>query len=252
MIANQTLAHPRHAAIEAVDVGSSRADLARRRELKFLLPAAQLDPVRRLLEANGRRQIHNREVSVVHSLYFDDLRLSACHANLSGLGQRRKLRLRWYDDPLPGKECYLEIKWRENQTTGKHRLFLRADEPLGAMPYRTLMARIAAAVPERYWPVLEQYSEPTLLVEYRREHFVAFEQPLRVTLDYGITYYDQTGKQRICTSFGRRHEGLVVLEGKLPAGHERQLRMFLHPFAARLGRCSKYVHGCRMCGLIRE
>jgi len=97
-----------------------------------------------------------------------------------------------------------------------------------------------------------KYSEPTLLVQYHREHFVAYERPLRVTLDYGIAYYDQTGKQRICTSFGRRHEGLVVLEGKLPAGHEPALRSFLHPFAARLNRCSKYVHGCQLLGLVGE
>ena len=252
MVVNHTLVRAQPAAIEAVDVSSSRADLASRRELKFLLSTAQLEPLRRLLEANGRRQVHNHEVSVVHSLYFDDHRLSACHANLSGLGQRRKLRLRWYDHPLPGNECFLEIKWRDNRTTGKHRLFLRAGEPLGALPYQALRNQLAAAVPERYLPILWQYSEPTLLVEYQREHFVAFEQPLRVTLDYGITYYDQTGKQRICTSFGRRHEGLVVLEGKMPAGHEQELRTLLHPFAARVGRCSKYVHGCRLCGLIQD
>jgi len=252
MIANYAPVRERHPAIEVIDVGSSRADLASRRELKFTVSAAHLDPLRQLLEGNGQRQVYNREVSVVHSLYFDDVNLSACRANLSGLGQRRKLRLRWYDRPLPGKECFLEIKWRDNRTTGKHRRFLRSCETLWTLPYQTILAQIAAAVPERYLPTLWQYSEPTLLVEYHREHFVAFEQPLRVTLDYGITYYDQTGKQRICTSFGRRHEGLVVLEGKLPAGCGRELRSFLHPFAARVNRCSKYVHGCQMWGLIRE
>jgi len=114
------------------------------------------------------------------------------------------------------------------------------------------LAQIAAAAPEQYLPALMKCSEPTLLVQYQREHFVAYERPLRVTLDYGIVYYDQTGKQRMCTSFGRRQDGLVVLEGKLPAGHEQDLRSFLHPFAARVNRCSKYVHGSQLLGLVRE
>jgi hypothetical protein len=44
--------------------------------------------LRRLLEVNGKRQVYNREVSVVRSVYFDDARLSACRANLDGLGRR--------------------------------------------------------------------------------------------------------------------------------------------------------------------
>lgn len=251
MIANSVPALQQHSSIEVIDVGACRTDLTSRRELKFVVSAAHLDPLRRLLEGNGRRQIFNGEVSLVHSLYFDDATLSACRANLNGLGRRRKLRLRWYDRPLPGNEAFLEIKWRDNRTTGKHRLCLRSGESLWTLPYRTILAQIAAAVPERYLPTLAQYSEPTLLVEYRREHFIAYERPLRVTLDYGVVYYDQTGKQRIWTSLGRRHEGLVVVEGKLPAGHEQDLRSFLHPFAARVDRCSKYVHGCQMLGLVR-
>lgn len=107
-------------------------------------------------------------------------------------------------------------------------------------------------MPDRVRPTLLRYSEPTVLVQYQREHFISADRRLRVTLDYGMVYYDQTARQRISTSFGLHHEGLAVLEGKIPIGYERELRWFLHPIAARITRCSKYVHGCRMLGLIDD
>lgn len=237
--------------LELVDVDLHRADLARRRELKFTLSYPDLASLRHLLEGNGTRQVFRQEVSTVRSVYFDDVRLSACQANLDGLGQRRKLRLRWYDSPLPGTECYLEIKWRDNRVTGKHRMHLRSEEMIGYWPYKMLRARLATVIPQQHLPTLFQYSEPVLLIEYQREHFVSLDGRLRVTLDYDIVYFDQTGRQRITTSFGRRHEGLVVLEGKTPVGCEDQLRSLLHPFSGRVAKCSKYTQGCQVFGLIR-
>jgi VTC domain len=105
-----------------LDQTEKRLDLAERREVKFVLTGSDIGTLRRVLETNTRRQIHNHEVSTVRSVYFDDARLSACQANLDGLGIRRKLRLRWYDQLMPGHEGYLEIKWRNNRVTGKHRM----------------------------------------------------------------------------------------------------------------------------------
>jgi hypothetical protein len=250
MIALMTSAPLLRPALEVVDVSAQRADLARRREVKFTFMNADVEALRRLLEVNGRRQVFRREVSVVHSVYFDDVALSACRANLDGLGRRNMVRLRWYDRPLPANECFLEIKWRQGRVTGKHRLRVCSEQVLGTQPYRHILAQLTEAAPRPYLPFLVRYCEPVLLVRYRREHFVSPDAQMRVTIDYDITYFDQTGKQRISTSFGQRHEGLVVLEGKVPPGCELELRNFLYPFAGRAERCSKYVHGCERMGLI--
>lgn len=239
-------------AFDVVDVGSRRADLSRRRELKFVLENADVAKLREHLAGNGRRQIYNREVSVVRSIYFDDPRFSSCRANLDGLGRRYKLRLRWYDSPKPQHECYLEIKWRDNRVTGKHRLQVRSAESLARLSYKTIQAKLLETVPETFVPLLLRYCDPTLLVEYRREHFACPQNSLRATLDYGIVYYDQTGKRAIFTDFACTHEGLVVMEVKSPVGRERELRTLLHPFSPRVARCSKYVNGCHMLRLVRE
>ncbi len=252
MIAVNSSVSPLPPTFHVVNTGASRADLARRTELKFTLLSADVAKLRRVLAGNGRQQVYNRKVSHVYSVYFDDSRLSACQANLDGLGRRKKVRLRWYDSPSPGQDFYFEIKWRENRVTGKHRLQLRTNEPLARLSYATILSNLTNALPEPYQPLLARYCEPTVLVRYDREHFTSADGTLRATIDYHVTYFDQTGKQFISTSFGQPHEGLVVLEGKTPVGRQHELRSLLHPLGARVGRCSKYVYGCLALGLARQ
>ncbi|NLS92169.1 MAG: polyphosphate polymerase domain-containing protein [Planctomycetaceae bacterium] len=235
---------------EIVGSQSTRSDLAVRREVKFTLPGADLGRLRDVLDANCRRLIHNDRISTVRSIYFDDVRLSACQANLAGVGKRQKLRLRWYDSLNPGADFFFEIKWRENRITGKHRLQLRAARPLAEMSYRQIMNGLIEALPKQHVGRVLAASEPVAIVEYKREHFASPDGSLRITLDYDLTFYDQTGKRYINKSFPHRLHDLVVVEGKTPVGRERELRAMLYPLALRVGRCSKYVHGCRLLNLI--
>ena len=210
-----------------------------------------MQKLRRLLESNGQRQVHNEPISTVNSVYFDDMRLSTCRANLDGLGRRNKVRLRWYDLPQPANDVFFEIKWRDNRITGKHRLHVRASQPVGRLSYGTILTALGAALPEEHQAILVRYCEPTVLVRYQREHFTSADGSLRATIDYNISYFDQSGKAFISTSFGQPHEGLVVLEGKMPPGRELDLVSLLHPFGGACGTLLKYVNGCQMLGLVR-
>ena len=138
-----------------VDSGVTRSDLTSRREIKYAFPRMDVGKLRGLLETNCRRLIHNDRVSVVRSIYFDDVRLSACHANLDGLGIRRKLRLRWYDSPRPETDFFLEVKWRENRITGKHRLQLHAESTIAGLSYSILHFIAHCRLRLRSWPFSE-------------------------------------------------------------------------------------------------
>ena len=229
---------------------TTRSDLASRREVKFTLPGADLAKLRAVLDANCRRLVHNDRVSTVRSIYFDDVRLSACRANLAGVGRRQKLRLRWYDCLVPGNDFFFEIKWRKNRITGKHRLQLQASRPLAEMSYRQIMEGLMETLPDEHIGQVLASSQPLAIVQYKREHFASPDGSLRVTLDYELAFYDQTGRRFINTSFPHRLHNLIVVEGKTPAGREWELKRLLYPLALRVGRCSKYVHGCRLLGLI--
>ncbi len=233
-----------------LDQTEKRQDLAERREVKFVLTGSDIGTLRRVLETNTRRQVHNHEVSTVRSVYFDDARYSACHANLDGLGMRRKLRFRWYDQLQPGHEGFLEIKWRNNRVTGKHRMHVTCQQPLSEVAYKHWFSELEQAIPHHYLQYLLAYSEPTVLVEYRREHFISADRDLRLTIDYDLAFYDQTGKQFVSTQFPYRMRDFIVLEGKTPVGRERELKDLLYPLALRATKCSKYVQGCERLGLV--
>lgn len=235
-----------------VDWGSTRSDLATRKEIKFALSHADVDKLRRLFEMNCHRRVYNQSVSTVRSIYFDDARLSACQDNLDGLAGRRKVRLRWYDSLQPGSVFFFEIKWRRGRVTGKHRLQMESEVPLGQLTYKQIGERLKQVLPCEFLSDLVVYCEPTVLVQYQREHFASDDGAVRVTLDYDITCYDQTGKAHVSTSFPRRLDRLVVIEGKTPLGREFELPALFHPFRARAGRCSKYVQACRLLGLIQD
>ncbi|MBN1855072.1 MAG: polyphosphate polymerase domain-containing protein [Pirellulales bacterium] len=229
---------------------STRSDLASRREIKFTLPGADLCTLRHILSSNCHRVIHNEPVSTVRSIYFDNVNFAACYANLAGIGRRQKVRLRWYDSLQPGKDFFFEIKWRNNLITGKHRLQMRALQPLADMAFKHIVNGLIKVLPPQYIGHLLVANEPVALVEYHREHFVSADGQLRMTLDYNLAFYDQSGKQSISTSFPQRLHHLAVIEGKTPVGREAELKALLYPLALRSGRCSKYVHGCRHLGFI--
>ena len=235
-----------------IDETHERADLAERKEVKFEVRNADVGKLRSLLKGPCRPVIHAERVSQVRSIYFDDFRMSNCAANIDGLGSRRKLRLRWYDLHLPANHCYLEIKWREHRLTGKHRLRVQSDRPVSEMSFTELRKALEASVPDRFAAMMLKYPEPTILVEYHREHFEARNSQYRLTLDYNIRFYDQTGCTSMRRAFGQPLERVTVIEAKALPGHERELRGLLHPFQPRATRCSKYVYGCQTLGLTNE
>ena len=229
---------------------TTRKDLAVRRETKYLLPHADIGKLRSLLKGNTKRIIHNKPVSTVRSIYFDDTLLSDCQANLDGISHRKKVRLRWYDSLMPEEVLFFEIKWRNNRVTGKHRLELQSQQNLRNLSYSQIYDGLIDILPPQHIADLLKRSDPVVIVEYHREHFISADGLLRVTLDYNLKFYDQTGKQSISTSFPFLMHDFLVMEVKGPEETLQEVKQLLHPFAPRMGPCSKYVHGCCQLGLV--
>lgn len=226
-----------------------RASLGRR-ETKFPLHHADVVALQRVLESNCVPVFYNHAVSTVRSVYYDDPRLTACRANLDGVGQRTKLRLRWYDSPWPQHDFFLEIKWRDNRMTGKERLHLGSTDCLSSLPFRELSLRLQRVIPHSFQSEVLRRTDPVALVEYKRRHYVSRDGGIRITLDYDLAFYDQTGRLMPCADWPVREPGLVVVEGKTPPNRHSELSSLLYPFSPRPGRSSKYVLACRTLGLI--
>lgn len=220
-----------------------------RRELKFSLPHADADGLCRLLEVTTKPVSFAGPVSVVHSLYFDDARLSSCRESLAGVGHRFKTRVRWYDTPLPEQLAFFEIKRRLGNVIAKERVPLEEPTALFAS-FEALRQGLARQLDAGQRAVLAQRPDPTALVSYRRRHFVDPPSGIRLTVDWGIEGFDQTGVRRLSRRFGAGLDGELVLEAKLPEGGMDRLHEILHPIGPRLTRFSKYLRCCQAVGLL--
>jgi hypothetical protein len=220
-----------------------------RSEIKFLIPHADLGKIRSILEVNCRRIRHDGPVSLVSSLYFDDVSLSAYRENLDGVGKRAKVRLRWYDRRDQEGRFHFEVKRRTDLTMDKDRLAILSRTPLASLTFQDILRELSAILPTKPRETLMRRPEPILISEYKREYFREYHSPVRITIDFDVTYYDQSGRRRPAKKFGVRTPEWIIVEGKAPVGEELRLRHLLYPLQPRVTRSSKYVMGCQRLGL---
>jgi len=220
-----------------------------RREMKFVFPHADIEKLTRVLEANTQPvQFGHAHDSQVNSIYFDDPWLRACQESLDGVDYRYKLRLRWYDQPMPDDLAFFEIKTRENLHIRKQRLAFKCQGPLDSATYPQLIDSLLQQLDPLDASRLQLRCEPTVLVSYKRRHFRNPTGQTRLTLDYDIVAYDQSGRLRPARKFGVQVGDQVVIEAKTPTEDDRTVRRLLHPLNLRLSRFSKYVQSCCLMG----
>ena len=220
-----------------------------RTEVKFALPRADLGKLETILEVNCRRVSYRNRTSRVVSLYFDDYRLSACRENVDGSSRRSKVRLRWYDAPLPGSELFFEMKRRRGRATSKERISLPLSQPLDSATLRETTRTLSRSLPASQSEALLARPEAIVIVEYERSYFEA-AAGLRITLDRDLTFYSQVGHLRPSRRFPVPVRDIVILEAKASVGSEDRIREILHPLQPRATRSSKYVLGCQAIGLL--
>ena len=221
-----------------------------RTEVKFALPRADLGKLETILEVNCRRVSYRNRTSRVVSLYFDDHRLSACRENVDGSSRRAKLRLRWYDEPFPRGDLFLEIKRRRGQATSKERHSLPLATALESVAIRETAMALSRALPEAAAEALLARPEAIVIVEYERSYFEAHFESLRITLDSDLVFYSQVGHLRPSRRFPVHARDVVILEAKTSVASEDRMRELLHPLEPRVTRSSKYVLGCQAIGLL--
>lgn len=226
----------------STDLGDTVATY--RHEMKFVFRYADATKLRTILSHRCTPLAFAGRISRVNSIYFDDVRLSGVEENIQGVGRRTKLRLRWYDEAMPTHRMFFEVKRRNGVMISKERIPLEAVTPGLEAPYRHLITDLHQALPTSIGGLLALRSEPTVIVEYKREHFVDPESSARLTLDYDITCFDQRGASAPTKRWPVSLEGLTVVEAKVPPGHEHVVPGLLGSLRRRVGRCSKYALSC--------
>ena len=227
----------------------SPSSSATRYEVKIPLPAhwsADVDTWVRGHPAHWRVAYPPRQVN---NVYFDTHALTALNANLSGIGERTKLRLRWYGTDLGCVAgAQLELKCKSGMAGWKDIAAVSADLDLATQTWRAAVAVLRAAIPAPAQLWLAQFAVPVLINSYQRAYYATPDGALRLTVDTDLRAYPQ--RTTLAPNLTRRaalQERLIV-ELKAPITDARRLSAALTHFPSRVDRFSKYVNGLKIYG----
>ena len=179
----------------------------------------------------------------VNNIYLDSLDAHDLDAHLSGVGQRQKLRFRWYGEDRSDVRGLLEIKCRSGHLGWKEQYALARSFDLTHLTWQAWMAEVRALAegPALAW--LASVERPTLINAYRREYFEAAEGDVRLTIDHPMQVYDQIGYASPNVSFPVPVAPQLIVEIKAGLAAWRRLPEILAHFPLRAVRNSKYVSG---------
>jgi len=215
-----------------------------RYEVKFVLNELEfLEASYFLKSINSFNSYPNRNVN---SLYFDTYNYSSIRDNISGISNRKKLRLRWYDDFLNPS---LEIKNKFSRVGNKKsykvdflekQIFKKSNiNELSELIFKN------SKIKESF---LENSFVPTLKVSYIREYYET-KNGLRITLDKEIKF-SQVLPNRPINFFKEINTESRVMELKFPAELKPHVVNLIRNLNLTPKRNSKYLLGMSKLGYV--
>ena len=207
-----------------------------RYELKAPLEQAQFAEFKQYLRQLNLHPVSPYPPRQVNSVYFDSHDLNDYIDNVSGIANRTKTRIRWYDGDL--SRLTLELKIKTNKASYKESLKLEnpnMHDPRTREGVRNIMKNHRSSTES----LLLETSNPFIEVEYDREYFLLGED-LRMTLDRNQKFrklYPVPGQNLQISPV------YCVAEFKFPADKRSMMQSMMRNIPFRVFRHSKYVIG---------
>ena len=159
-----------------------------RHEVKHLITQSDAISIRRNLSAVAHCDAHVKQDGsyTIRSLYFDDVRDTALWEKLDGVNERRKFRIRYYNDDL--SFIMLECKQKRDNVGRKLQQRLSTDEVRRIMDgdITWLASSGKPLLVTLYVEMKASGLKPKCVVEYQRIPFVYGPGNVRVTIDWNI------------------------------------------------------------------
>jgi len=182
---------------------------------------------------------------LVRSLYFDSPDLRAYQEKVDGDCDRVKLRIRTYARSLAEKpDLRVEMKARKGMSMEKHGAFISADQYTAFMRSGSWAATDVPVLLE-----FERYQRlkglvPLIVVEYRREGFIARgQQGLRLTFDHQVCCARADSLFPPAPVFRALRRGAIIFEIKCDKSQPAWLRTLVQAHGLRIMANSKFAQG---------
>lgn len=171
----------------------------------------------------------------IHSVYCDDVNLTNYFENVSGISDREKVRLRWYDDDL--KSIALERKLKTNKLNRKDVVYLQNPSEQCPETFPAILKLFAQNDIEHEFDM--DRLKPIVETCYERDYF-ELAPGVRLTIDTNIT----TRRLNPAPSeYQRRSPVFAVMEIKYPPTLAPIAKDSIKGIPFRIFRHSKYVVG---------
>lgn len=214
-----------------------------RYERKFLVEEMDASQVRALLLRHPAMFRDAYPPRYVNNLYLDTPWLADYVDNVAGVGDRRKVRIRWYHDLFGWiEEPMLEFKVKRGLVGWKETFPFPPFALDAGFSDRDFQKWVRGSDLPRDHVTRLTGLRTTLLNRYRRSYLASCDGRFRVTLDTDLTYYHV---HRLRSRFLRREADRrsVVVELKYGVEEEALADRVVERFPFRLSRSSKYILG---------
>lgn len=185
---------------------------------------------------------------VVSNLYFDNELADGYDANLAGVSERAKVRLRWYASRWDTEGAKLEVKFKRNQIGWKLHFDAPAQQLRHGGSWRDFVTELGDGLPQAGAAWLAPLSRPVLINRYRRKYFISADNRFRITIDDRIETFNQWLSGRINL---RCHPGrptnVTVVELKFGITDRDRAQSIIDRLPLRRSRFSKYAEAAEVC-----
>ena len=214
-----------------------------RYERKFLVQDLDTGQVRMLVKRHPGIFYERYPPRVVNNLYLDTEEMDNYHANVSGVAERLKVRIRWYGDLFGGIAApMLEFKVKHGPVGAKYSYpfpGFHLDDGFSQRSFEALLP--GSGLPDRVRHRL-RFLNVVLANSYHRWYYASRDRRFRITVDTGMTYYRVTKTpNRFRVKCVDRDQ--VVVELKYHPELDLQAQRVASFFPFSMTKSSKYVTG---------
>jgi hypothetical protein len=214
-----------------------------RYERKFLVDELDDHQVRAIVRLHPSMFIQAYPPRFVNNIYLDSQDMENYVDNVSGVGDRRKVRIRWYGE-LFGRidRPILEFKIKRGLVGTKEQHFLGPLTLQSGFSSDTLERLLASdELPELVRARLTDLNG-VLVNRYYRWYFATLDGRYRVTVDTDLSYH-RVGNLRSSFAHSQVDHVSIIVELKYQAQDEGSANRVSSHFPFRVTRNSKYIQG---------
>lgn len=198
-------------------------------EKKFVLGKYKEDFLTRFLLINGfTKHFDNR---IINSIYLDTISYDFAKDNINGVSERKKIRLRWYDDNL--NKIFIEQKNKKNFKVWKN---IEEIEPLNIK--ENLIKNLEDYFKNNNFSKLANFNYNFVLkTNYKRGYWISDDKNIRATIDTDINASSCKDMKNVINL------SETILEFKFSPKYENYFRSFFNnkSYQLRGKKYSKYI-----------